>query len=81
MVASKTHEELYWFTPEPYVQSYRWSSACSSLEYSEVLTMGGARMVEEIGELKLGGGPPEGKLWEPRGCVDDPEKGALTALI
>jgi hypothetical protein len=35
---------------------------CSSLEYSEVLTMRGARMVEEVGELELGDGLLEGKL-------------------
>ena len=35
------------------------------LECSEVLTMGGARMVEEVGELELGDGLPEGKLQEP----------------
>ena len=38
---------------------------CSSLEYSKVLTMGGAKMVEEVGELELGHGLPEGKLQEP----------------
>jgi hypothetical protein len=27
--------------------------------------MGGARMVEEVGELELGDGLPEGKLQEP----------------
>jgi hypothetical protein len=27
--------------------------------------MGGARMVEEVGELELGDGMPEGKLQEP----------------
>jgi hypothetical protein len=53
MVASKRHENLYWFRPEPYVQSKRRLSMCSSLECSEVLTMGGARMVKEIGELEL----------------------------
>ena len=37
-------------------------SECSSLECSEVLTMAGARMVEEVGELELGDGLPEGKL-------------------
>ena len=35
------------------------------LECSKVLTMGGARMVEEVGELELGDGLPEGKLQEP----------------
>jgi hypothetical protein len=39
MVASKRHEELYWFNLESYVQSQRRSSACSSLECSKVLTM------------------------------------------
>ena len=39
---------------------------CSSLECSEVLTMGGVRMVEEVGELELGEGLPEGNLCEPR---------------
>ena len=38
---------------------------CSSLECSEVLTMGGARIVEEVGDLELGDGLPEGKLQEP----------------
>ena len=32
---------------------------------AEVLTMGGARMVEAKGELELGDGLPEGKLQEP----------------
>jgi hypothetical protein len=40
-------------------------SAYSSLEYSKVLTMGGARMLEEVEEPKLGDGLPEGKLQEP----------------
>jgi hypothetical protein len=65
MVASKRHEDLYWFRPEPYVPSQRCSSAYSSLECSEVLTMGGARMVEEVGKLELGDGLPEGKPQEP----------------
>ena len=34
------------------------------LECSEVLTMEGARMVEEVGELELEDGHPEGKLQE-----------------
>ena len=38
---------------------------CSSLECSEVLTMGGARMMEEVGGLELGDGLPEGKLQKP----------------
>ena len=38
---------------------------CSSLECSEVLIMGGVRMVEEVRELELGDGLPEGKLQEP----------------
>ena len=38
---------------------------CSSLECSEVLTIGGARMVEEVGDLELGDGLPKGKLEEP----------------
>ena len=38
---------------------------CFSLECSEVLTIGGATMVKEIGEPKLGDGLPEGKLQEP----------------
>jgi hypothetical protein len=50
MVASNRHEDLYWFRPELYVQSQRRSSACSSLECSKVLTMGGARMVKEMVE-------------------------------
>ena len=44
---------------------------CSSLEYSEVLTMGGARMVEEVGELDLGEGLPRGKLREPNENEND----------
>ena len=43
----------------------RWSSACSSLECSKVLTMEGVRMVEEVEEPKLGDRLPEGKLQEP----------------
>jgi hypothetical protein len=35
------------------------------LECFEVLIMGGARMVEEVGDLKLGDGLPEEKLQEP----------------
>ena len=35
------------------------SSECSSLGCSKILTMGGARMVEEVGELELGDGLPE----------------------
>ena len=35
------------------------------LEYSEVLTMVGARMVEEEEELELGDGLPKEKLQEP----------------
>ena len=65
MVASKRHEDLYWFRPEPYVQSQRRSSACSSLECSEVLTMRGAKMEEEEGELELEDGRAEEKLQEP----------------
>ena len=38
---------------------------CSTLECFEVLTMGGVRMVEEVGELELGDGLLEGKLQEP----------------
>jgi hypothetical protein len=68
IVAFKRHKDLYWFRPEPYAQSQRWSSACSSLECSEVLTIRGPRIVEEVGELELGlgEGPSEGKLREPR---------------
>ena len=40
MGAFKRHKELYYFRSEPYVQSQRRSSACSSLECSKVLTMG-----------------------------------------
>ena len=61
MVTSNRHEDLYWFRPKPNVQSQRRSSACSSLECSEVLTIGGARMVEEVREVDLGDGLPEGK--------------------
>jgi hypothetical protein len=46
LVAFKRHKELYWFRLEPYVQSQRRSSACSSVECSKVLTMGYARRVE-----------------------------------
>ena len=41
---------------------------CSSLECSELLTVGGARMVEEVGELELGDGLSKEKLQEP--CYD-----------
>jgi hypothetical protein len=74
MVASKRHKELFWFRPEPYVQSQRRSSACSSVECSEVLTMGYARRVKI------------GKRME-RDCPNkgfkslSPWKGALAALI
>ena len=70
MIASKRYDDLYWFRPESYVQSQRWSSACSSLECSEVLTIGVARMVEEVGELELEDGLPEEKLQESRGCEE-----------
>ena len=53
MVESNRHEDLYWFRPEPYVQSQRRSSMCSLLECSEVLTMRGARMEKEVVEPKL----------------------------
>ena len=43
---------------------------CSSLECSEVYTIGGARMVEEVGELELGDELPEGKLQESGGCEE-----------
>jgi hypothetical protein len=62
MVASNRHKDLYWFRPEPYVQSQRRSSVCSSLECSEVLTMEGARMVKEVVESMLDEGQPEEKL-------------------
>ena len=52
VVAYKRHKELYWFRPKPYVQSQRRSSACSSVECSEVLTMGYARRVKEVGEWR-----------------------------
>ena len=45
----------------------------SSLECSEVLTMGGVRIVEEVEELELGDELPEGKLHESGGyeeCED-----------
>jgi hypothetical protein len=35
---------------------------CFSLECSEVLIMGGARMVGKVGELELENGLPKGKL-------------------
>ena len=38
---------------------------CYSLEYSEVRTMEGARMVEEMEGPMLGKGLPEEKLQEP----------------
>ena len=41
---------------------------CSSLECSEVLTIGGARVVEEEEEQKLGDGQLEGKFQGP--CYD-----------
>ena len=65
MVASNRHEDLYWFRPGPYIQSQRRSSACSSLECSEVLTIGGARMVKEMEGPMLGEGLPKEKLMEP----------------
>ena len=65
MVASKRHKELYWFRSELYVQYQRRSSAYSSVECSEVLTIGGARMLEEIEEPEIGDGLPKGKLQEP----------------
>ena len=65
MVASNRQEDLYWFRPEPYVQSQRRLSVCSSLECSEVLIMGGARMVKKVVEPMLVDGLPEGKLQEP----------------
>jgi hypothetical protein len=40
-------------------------SACSSLECSEVLTIGGARKVEEMDGPMIGEGLPEEKLQEP----------------
>jgi hypothetical protein len=39
MVAFKD-KELYWFKPEPYIQSQRKIKSVSSVECSEVLTMG-----------------------------------------
>jgi hypothetical protein len=65
IVASNRHEDLYWFRLEPYVQSQRKSSACSSLECSEVLTMRGARIVKEVVEPMLDKGQPEENFWEP----------------
>jgi hypothetical protein len=41
--------------------------------------MGGARMVEDVGELELGDG--RRKLRESEECEDVPERGALVALI
>jgi hypothetical protein len=38
-------------------------------------------MVEDVGELELGDGLPEGKLRESGECEDVPERGALAALI
>jgi hypothetical protein len=72
MVASKRHKKLYWFSPEPYVQ--RRSSVYSSVEYSEVLTMGYARRVESDRRVE-------------RDCLNEgfenlvAWKGALAALI
>jgi hypothetical protein len=40
---------------------------CSSLECYEVLTIGGTRMVEEVGELEVRDELLEGKLQEPDG--------------
>jgi hypothetical protein len=74
MVASKRYKELYWFRPEPYVQSQRRLSAYSSVECSEVLTMGYARRVER------------GRRMESD-CMNEgfeslsPRKDALAALI
>ena len=65
MVASSRHNDLYWFRPKPYVQSLRRSSACSSHECSEVLTIEGAKIMEEEGELELGDGVPRENLQEP----------------
>ena len=65
MVASNRHRDLYWFRPEPYVQSQRLSSTCFLLECSKVLTMGGARKVEEMEGPMLGERLPEEKLKEP----------------
>ena len=59
MVAFNRHEGLYWFKLEPYVQSQRRSSACSSFECSEVLTIGGARMVKEVVRPMLDEGQPK----------------------
>ena len=65
MVASNRHENLYWLRPEPYVQSQRRSRSCSSLECSEVLTMGCARIVKEVVQSMLDEGQPKEKLQEP----------------
>ena len=62
MVASKRQEDLYRFRPELYVQFQRRSSACSSLECSEVLAMEIARMVKEVVEPMLDEGRPKEKL-------------------
>ena len=62
MIASKRHDDLYWFRMEPYVHSQRRSSVCSSLECSKVLTIGGARMVKEMEGPMLDERLPEEKL-------------------
>ena len=55
---------------------------CSSLECSKVLTMEGARMVEEVGELELRDELREGKLRSPEvSKIQDGGKDALAALI
>jgi hypothetical protein len=69
MVSSNRHEDLYWFRSEPYVQSQR-SSACSSLECSEVLIMEGARMVKEVVEPMLDEGSPKRSSRSPTTMVN-----------
>jgi hypothetical protein len=54
---------------------------CSSLECSEVLIIGGARMVKEVGELELGDGLLEGKLCEPDENGECVEFVTVAALI
>ena len=76
MIAFNRHEDLYWFRSKPYVQTQRRSSACSSLECSEVLTMGGARMVKEVVEPMLDEGQPKRSSRSPTamdGMVEDEE--------
>jgi hypothetical protein len=64
-VASKRHEDLYWLSRSP-TSSLRYDQVrVSRLNALKFLQWGGARMVEEVGELELGDGLPKRKLQEP----------------